>query len=93
MRMYVAMTDYHWFQFLKSRQPEEVNFWQPRDQRNFNAIKPGELFLFKLRAPRHYIVGGGVFLRQVFLPLSLMWDAFGPDNGRASLAELLEDII
>ena len=81
MLIYVGVTDYHWFQFLKSINPDEVNFWQPNSSRNFRAIKQGELFLFKLHSPRNYIVGGGVFVRQAFLPVSLTWDAFGNKNG------------
>lgn len=35
----------------------EVNFWAPSTA-NFRALQPGELFLFKLYAPRNVIVGG-----------------------------------
>jgi hypothetical protein len=69
---------------------EEVNFWQPGGRSQFQALQPGELFLFKLRAPR--IVGGGVFARSDILPVSLAWDAFGTGNGAASLAEMRERI-
>jgi putative restriction endonuclease len=44
-------------------------------------------FLFKLHSPRNFIVGGGVFARQVALPLSLTWDAFGINNGVYSIDE------
>jgi putative restriction endonuclease len=57
--MYVGMTDYNWYQYLRSIKPDEVNFWQPKDTRFFRALEPGELFLFKLHSPRNYIVGGG----------------------------------
>jgi len=30
---------------------EEVNFWQPGGRSQFQALQPGELSLFKLRAP------------------------------------------
>lgn len=50
VNLYVGITDYDWFRFL-SAQPniDEVNFWQPGGRVNFKALKPGELFLFKLQ--------------------------------------------
>ena len=29
MQIYVGITDYNWFQFLKERKPDEVDFWKP----------------------------------------------------------------
>jgi putative restriction endonuclease len=87
MKIYVGVTDYDWFNLLKERQPEDVNFWQPNSNRTFHALQEGELFLFKLHSPRNFIVGGGIFTRQVTLPLSLTWDAFGINNGVASINE------
>ena len=70
--LYVGITDYEWFQFLAaSPRIEEVNFWQPGGRTNFRAVRPGELFLFKLHAPRNFIVGGGVFTRAEILPTSI----------------------
>ena len=91
--LYVGITDYDWFRFL-SAQPrvEEVNFWQPGGRTTFRAIKPGELFLFKLHAPRNFIVGGGVFAHADLLPVSLAWEAFGIRNGAATLAEMRKRI-
>ena len=52
MKAYVAVTDEEWFGFLSSRAClEEVNFWRPSAETNFRALRPGELFLFKLPAP------------------------------------------
>lgn len=85
MRVFVGVTDNNWYNFLKNLQPDEVNFWQPNSTRNFSAIKQGELFLFKLHAPLNFIVGGGVFVRQSFLPVSLTWDVFGEKNGTSSI--------
>src|SRR3954452_8253273 len=62
----------------------EVNFWAPSDV-SFKALQPGELFLFKLRAPVDRIVGGGVFACATTLPCSLAWESFGEANGAASL--------
>ncbi len=64
MMIYVGITDYDWFNLLKSQKPNEINFWQPNSGRNFRALKEGELFLFKLHAPRNYIVGGGIFINE-----------------------------
>lgn len=88
VNLVVAVTDYDWFQALRQR-PDwpEVNFWAPSGA-NFRALEPGEVFLFKLHAPRNYIVGGGVFAHAMPLPCSLAWEAFGEANGAASLAEM-----
>ncbi len=62
MKIYVGVTDYKWFRFLRelSLQPppstssqtfpglDEVNFWQPSPAAQFRAISQGDLFLFKL---------------------------------------------
>ena len=60
MQAFVAVTDRDWFEFLRARSFDEVNFWQPSARRPFGAINPGDLFLFKLRYPEHKIVGGGM---------------------------------
>jgi putative restriction endonuclease len=89
VNLYVGITDYEWFRFLSaSPDIDEVNFWQPGGRTNFQALRPGELFLFKLHAPRNFIVGGGVFARADILPTSLAWEAFGASNGAPSLAEM-----
>ena len=67
---------------------DEVNFWQPSGGVEFNALQPGELFLFKLHSPRNFIVGGGFFAHWSQLPVSLAWEAFGEKNGAASLLEM-----
>jgi putative restriction endonuclease len=84
----VAVTDGDWFEHLR-RRPHiaEVNFWAPSGA-TFKALEPGELFLFKLHAPRNFIVGGGVFAHATVLPCSLAWAAFGEANGAGSLEEM-----
>ena len=67
---------------------EDANFWPSSPQASFKALQPGELFLFKLHAPRNFIVGGGFFTRFLPLPLSLAWAAFGEANGARSLEEV-----
>ena len=93
INLVVAVTDSDWFEMLR-RQPylSEVNFWAP-SPRNFKALDPGELFLFKLRAPRNVIVGGGIFAYANILPCSLAWEAFGQANGARSAKEMRDQIV
>ena len=88
INLVVAVTDGDWFEMLR-RQPNltEVNFWAP-SAANFRALQPGELFLFKLHAPRNVIVGGGIFAYANALPCSLAWEAFGEANGARSAQEM-----
>lgn len=59
VNLVVAVTDDDWFEMLRRRVDlPEVNFWAPSGA-SFRALKPGELFLFKLHSPRNFIVGGG----------------------------------
>jgi len=61
INLVVAVTDGDWFEILREqRNLSEVNFWAP-SAANFRALQPGELFLFKLHAPRNVIAGGGIF--------------------------------
>jgi putative restriction endonuclease len=88
MRVFVAVTDYDWFQSHATQSfVEEVNFWQPSPDSIFKALSPGEPLLFKLHSPRNFIAGGGFFAKFVQLPLSLAWEAFGIGNGVQSLEE------
>ena len=93
MNFYVAVTDYDWFRLLASKSRiDEVNFWRPSSEAPFKALRTGELFLFKLHAPRNFIVGGGFFTRFIQLPISLSWEAFGEGNGVRSLTEMRDRI-
>ncbi len=85
IRLVVAVTDGDWFNLLRQR-PDlaEVNFWAP-SATSFKALEPGELFLFKLHAPKNFIVGGGIFAHSNDLPCSLAWQTFGQANGAPSL--------
>lgn len=88
IKLVVAVTDGDWFETLRSKPHlDEVNFWAPTP-RNFKALRPGELFLFKLHAPYNVIVGGGVFAYANELPCSLAWEAFGETNGAGTLQEM-----
>jgi len=88
VNLIVAVTDGDWFEMLR-RKPglAEVNFWAP-SAAGFRALQPGELFLFKLHAPRNVIVGGGIFAYANALPCSLAWAAFGEANGARSAQEM-----
>jgi putative restriction endonuclease len=89
MKAFVGITDFDWFTYL-SNMPEidEVNFWQPSGHQKFQALNPGEPFLFKLHSPNDYIVGGGFFAHSTILPTSLAWDTFLEKNGTISLLEM-----
>lgn len=88
MRLWVGITDRNWFEFLRQRNSEEVNFWQPSAKRRAAILNAGAPFLFKLHAPYNFIVGGGFFVRYSALPARLAWEAFGQDNGVADYAAL-----
>lgn len=87
MKLYVGITDRGWYDRLSAESPDEVNFWKPGANGTFSALSPGGLFLFKLHAPEHFIVGGGFFVRFSRLPMRLAWEAFGTRNGVGSLHE------
>jgi putative restriction endonuclease len=88
VNLVIAVTDGDWFDMLR-QQPSlaEVNFLAP-SAASFRALQPGELFLFKLHAPRNVIVGGGIFAFANALPCSLAWEAFREANGARSLPEM-----
>ena len=89
VKLYVGITDYDWFKLHSSKPSgEEVNFWKPSSQLGFRVLQWGEPFLFKLHAPRNFIVGGGFFTKFVRLPVSLVWQTFGEANGAQSLEEV-----
>src|SRR4030043_1337745 len=89
MRAYVGVTDHEWFSLLRTiPELDEVNFWQPGGNQVFRALKPKELFLFKLKYPINKIVGGGFFASSNILPVSLAWDSFGIKNGANSVLEM-----
>lgn len=88
VKIFVGVTHKPWFDFLAGERPAEVNFWQPSGTGTFKALAPGDLFLFKLKAPYNAIAGGGVFEHASIAPLSLAWDAFGTANGNSSLLDM-----
>ena len=88
MRLYVAITDSDWFDYLSALRPDEVNFWRPSGADSFHALSPGEPLLFKLHSPNNFIVGGGFFSHYTVLPASFAWGAFGEKNGAKTEAEM-----
>ena len=88
LKLFVGITDRDWYELLRQLpELDEVNFWAPGGT-SFKALSPGELFLFKLHAPDHYIVGGGIFAYSNSLPCSLAWETFGQANGAETGAEM-----
>src|SRR6267143_341453 len=88
MRFWVGVTDKAWFGDLRTRAPDEVNFWQPSPRALAAFLGPGVPFLFKLHAPDNFIVGGGFFVRFSSLPARLAWEAFRENNGVTDYAAL-----
>lgn len=90
MRLFVAVTDNDWYQYLKDQEVrDEANFWKPSGAQNFRALSPGEPLLFKLHSPHHrFIAGGGFFAHYSQLPYRTAWDFFKERNGVASLHDL-----
>ena len=89
VRAFVGVTDFEWYELLASRSDlEEVNFWQPGGSRVFRALQPGELFLFKLHAPKNDIAGGGFFAHATLIPVTLAWETFGIANGATTPARM-----
>src|SRR6266403_308921 len=84
MKFWVGVTDKAWFDRLRAKAPDEVNFWQP----SASFLEPGSPFLFKLHSPDNYIAGGGFFVRFSALPARLAWEAFGEKNGVSDYAAL-----
>lgn len=90
--LYVGVTDWNWYQFLRNHRMTEVNFWKPSGQ-SFKALHEGDLFLFKLKtAHGGKIAGGGFFVNTSITSIDWAWRAFGTENGVNNLAEL-SDII
>lgn len=90
MKGYVANTDFEWFDYLRDRSDlDEVNFWRPLDTRRFRVLSEGEPIIFKLGAAHGYrIVGFGMFILKVNLPVVESWSVFGQANGAASEPEM-----
>jgi putative restriction endonuclease len=93
MKIYLGVTDYNWYSFLSSKNPEDINFWQPGGNAAFRVLSPGEPFLFKLKSPHNVIGGVGFFASHALLPLSIAWDTFGERNGCKTFVEFRQMIL
>ena len=93
-RGYVALTDPDWYRYLASRPKlDEVNFWQPHSSQAFRALKPGDPFFFKLRAPYRAIAGFGFYQRFERLPAHVAWELFGETNGAPDEKSMVKSIL
>lgn len=88
MRFWVGVTNNDWYRFIAQSGSDEVNFWQPSAKPLFTRAPVGMPFLFKLKRPFNHIAGGGLFVANSTLPLSLAWEIFGEKNGADSLQSL-----
>ena len=80
VRLFVGLTDRGWLDGVRTLGAREVNLWRPH-RRRFRALERGEPYLFRLHAPWSAVAGGGRFVEEHLLPLSLAWLAFGAANG------------
>jgi len=92
MDFFIANTDLHWFNQLKTLNPEDVNFWQPGGTMRFKAIPEGAPFLFKLKYPIKKIAGVGFFSSHSLLPIDFAWEVFHDRNGTPTYEELYRRI-
>lgn len=81
MKYYIGNTDLDWYQYLKSINPEDINFWQPGGKAHFRVIDKHAPFLFKLRSPINKIAGIGFFMSHSILPIDFVWEVFQERNG------------
>jgi putative restriction endonuclease len=99
MKLYAGVTDHDWFDYLRTLpNVDEVNFWQPSPNSQFQALSKGDLFLFKLHRSERtrnqdLIAGGGVFASFSILPISVAWEAFENRNGAASFDEMRQRLV
>ncbi len=93
MKFRLGVTDTNWFSYLSTRNPEDVNFWQPGGGTQYKTLNPGDLFVFKLKYPLNKIGGVGFFFRQTKLPISIAWETFGTRNGCDSFDEFQKKIL
>lgn len=87
----VANTDERWFFHFRPTdqitEVDEVNFWRPAAQGEFRALRPGEPFFFRLKAPFNAIAGFGFYAISSRMTVELAWEIFGDRNGDATRAD------
>ncbi len=87
----IAPTSRGWYEFLRRRELDEVNFWKPSGRRAFRA-EPFSPFLFKLKRPHNAICGFGFFAKWARLPDWLARAYVGAGNGCESFPAMKECI-
>jgi len=92
MKFYIGNTDLDWFRYLKSINPEDINFWQPSGLYRFRAIETGSPFLLKLKSPINKIAGVGFFTSHSLLPIDFAWEVFQNRNGTDNFKEFYSKI-
>lgn len=91
MKVYLYPTMRERFDYLATRPDlEEVNFWRPGGVQPFTQLETGDLFLFRTKAPRIAIGGGGLYTGFSIAPLNAAWEAFGAKNGAPTFDRFVE---
>lgn len=85
MEYFIGNTDREWFNYLRTKAPEDINFWQPGGKQRFHVIKQDAPFLLRLKSPINKIVGIGFFSSHSLLPIDFAWEVFQQRNGVDSL--------
>lgn len=93
MKFYLGVTDNNWYNYLRTINPEDINFWQPSGTVKFKVLEQGAPFLLKLKSPVNMIGGIGFFASHSFLPLSIAWDTFRNRNGCETFDEFSSMIL
>ena len=98
---YVGITDTNWMSFIIDKKRlnqigNEINFWRPGSQK-FRALKPGDLFVFKLhmnsaKREKGEIVGAGYYVGFERMTPDLAWQRFEYGNGAESKQHMLSCI-
>lgn len=84
MKFYIGNTDLDWYRYLKSIDPEVINFWQPGGLTHFRAVEEGAPFLLRLKSPINKVAGIGFFSIHSILPIDFAWEVFQNRNGAES---------
>lgn len=93
MKGFVANTDPEWFERLREAPArDEVCVWRAGGEA-FRALKPGEPYFFKLRAPYNAVAGVARFAHYTQVPCSAAWALFGEAAGVSSYSEMSERLL
>ena len=90
MRVYLYPTMQEWFDYLATRPDlDEVNFWRPGGLQPFRGLEPGDLFLFRTKAPRVGIGGFAFYRHFSFASVAEAWALFREKNGAPTFERFL----